>query len=115
MSLYLDTTGNSSLGIALCARCSRKFPIGELSPDPNYPGLMVCKDDRDDYDPYRLPAPPVEMINLPFVRPDIEITDGTGDFVPDFLEPPITYFILLQQGGALLMQTGAYLEIEPGA
>lgn len=70
MSIFLDTSGNSTLGIALCARCSRKFPIGELLSDPNYPGLMVCQADADDYDPYRLaPIGPDDMV-LPFTRPD---------------------------------------------
>lgn len=42
-------------------------------PDPNYPGLMVCEADRDEYDPYRLPARQTERINLEFVRPDLPI------------------------------------------
>jgi len=70
MSVFLDTTGNSSLAIAICGRCSRKFPIGELMPDPNYPGLMVCAVDRDNYDPYRLPARQTENITLRYPRPD---------------------------------------------
>jgi len=73
MSYFLDTTGNSTLGIALCARCSRKFPLGELRPDPNYPSLMVCVDDRDQFDPYRLAPRAEDRINLPFVRPDENI------------------------------------------
>lgn len=76
MSRFLDTTGNSTLGIALCARCSRKFPLGELSPDPNSPGLRVCKDDRDQYDPYRLAPRAEDPITLPFVRPDVSIQEG---------------------------------------
>ena len=74
MSLFLDTSGNSNLGIGLCARCSRKMPLGELRADPNYPGLMVCDEDRDQYDPYRLPARPTEALNLPFVRPDLPVS-----------------------------------------
>ena len=42
MSLYLSTEGNASVAIGICGRCSMKFPIVELSPDPNSPGLMVC-------------------------------------------------------------------------
>jgi hypothetical protein len=42
----------------------------ELLPDPNYPGLLVCDADRDDYDPYRLPARQPEKISLRFARPD---------------------------------------------
>jgi hypothetical protein len=79
MPLYLDTSGNSTLGIAICARCSRKFPLGELQPDPNYPALMVCRDDVDQYDPYRLAPRPADQIVLPFVRPDLPLnTDPAG-------------------------------------
>jgi hypothetical protein len=70
MSVFLDTTGNSTLAIAICGRCSRKFPYDELMPDPNYPGLRVCRDDLDEYDPYRLPARQTENIALRFPRPD---------------------------------------------
>lgn len=70
MPVFLDTTGRSTLAIAICGRCSRKFPYNELMPDPNYPGLRVCKDDLDEYDPYRLPARQTEDITLRFPRPD---------------------------------------------
>lgn len=73
MSLYLDTTGNSSVGIAICGRCSQKFPIVELSPDPNSPGLMVCADDLDMIDPYRLPPRETEDITLLYPRPDVRL------------------------------------------
>lgn len=76
MSLFLDTSGNSSLAIGLCGRCSRKLPIGELQPDPNYPGLLVCDADRDDYDPYRLPARQPENIALRYARPDTPLYEG---------------------------------------
>lgn len=70
MSIFLDTRGRSTLGIGLCARCSRKMSLDDLYSDPNFPGLMVCKDDIDQFDPYRLPARQPETITLPFVRPD---------------------------------------------
>jgi hypothetical protein len=73
MGLFLDTRGLAYAGIALCDRCSRKFPIGELMSDPNSPGLRVCKDDVDQLDPYRLPARQTERITLPFVRPDVPL------------------------------------------
>ena len=75
MAVFLDTTGRSSLGIGICGRCSRKFPINELMPDPNYPGLRVCRVDLDDYDPYRLPARQTENISLRYPRPDTPL-DG---------------------------------------
>lgn len=70
MPLFIDPTGESTFGIGICARCSRKVPLGELYDDPNAPGLKVCIDDLDDYDPYRLAARPTEYINLIYVRPD---------------------------------------------
>jgi hypothetical protein len=76
VSVFLDTRGKSTLAIAICGRCSRKFPYDELMPDPNYPGLRVCKDDLDEYDPYRLPARQTENITLRFPRPDVPLEPG---------------------------------------
>ena len=73
MSIYLDPTGQPTFGIAICARCSIKFLLSELSPDPNFPGLMVCAADKDEYDPYLLPARQPDQIVLPFNRPDKNI------------------------------------------
>lgn len=71
--LYIDPHGQPTYGIGICARCSRKFPLSELSPDPNYPGLMVCEVDRDDYDPYRFAPREPDKIVLPFNRPDLSV------------------------------------------
>lgn len=73
MPRFLDTSGKSNLAVAICGRCSRKFPIGDLMPDPNSPGLMVCAADRDLFDPYRLPARQPDKINLRFARPDVPL------------------------------------------
>lgn len=73
MPVYLDTRGNSILSVAVCDRCNRKFPYVDLMPDPNFPGMRVCKDDRDNYDPWRLPARQTENIALRFPRPDVSI------------------------------------------
>lgn len=73
MATYLDTSGKWTLGIGLCARCSRKMSLTELYSDPNAPGLMVCIEDLDQLDPYRLPARQPDMLTLPFYRPDISI------------------------------------------
>lgn len=79
MPLYLNTQGKRTLGIGLCDRCRRKFPIDELLPDPNSPGLRVCEADRDQLDPYRLPARQPERVTLRFVRPDLPLaTDPSG-------------------------------------
>jgi hypothetical protein len=42
-------------------------------PDPNFPGMRVCKDDLDNFDPWRLPARQTENISLRFPRPDVSI------------------------------------------
>jgi hypothetical protein len=73
--VFIDPTGESTFGLGICARCSKKMPLGELYDDPNAIGLKVCIDDLDDYDPYRLAARPTEFINLPFVRPDRPLAD----------------------------------------
>ena len=70
MSVFLNTRGKSTLGIGICGQCSRKMSLDDLYSDPNYPGLMCCKDDLDQYDPYRLPARQPEDITLRFPRPD---------------------------------------------
>ena len=38
MSKYLDPSGQPTFGIGICARCSRKFFLADLYPDPNDPG-----------------------------------------------------------------------------
>ena len=42
-------------------------------PDPNFPGMRVCKDDLDNFDPWRLPAIQTENIALRFPRPDVSV------------------------------------------
>lgn len=71
MPIWIDPRGQPTFGIGICDRCRRKLPLAELMPDPNSPGLRVCEMDKDDFDPYRLPARITEKINLPFVRPDV--------------------------------------------
>jgi hypothetical protein len=73
VSIFLDTRGNSNLGIGICDRCRKKFPINELQPDRNTPGLLVCEADNDEFDPWRLPARATEDITLPHYRPDVNI------------------------------------------
>jgi len=73
MPVYIDTRGNSVLSVAICDRCSRKFPYVDLMPDPNFPGMRVCKDDLDQFDPWRLPALQTENIALRFPRPDVSV------------------------------------------
>jgi len=76
MPVYLDTRGNSVLSVAICDRCRCKFPYVDLMPDPNFPGMRVCKEDLDKFDPWRLPAIQTENIALRFPRPDTNIATG---------------------------------------
>lgn len=73
MGRFIDTSGNSTLGIGICGRCSRKMPIGELRADGNSPGLLVCQEDWDGLDPYRLAPRAPDQTSLPFTRPEVSI------------------------------------------
>lgn len=88
MPIWLDTRGKSRLAIGICGRCSVKFPMAELMPDPNYPGLYVCKDDLDVFDPWRLPARQSEPLLYGPVRPDVSLPIGPTALVindaPDY-------------------------------
>ena len=83
MSIWLDTRGRSTLGIGLCARCSRKMSLDELFSDPNSPGLRVCREDLDQLDPYRLPPRQPDQITLPFVRPDSPLDTNPAGLVTE--------------------------------
>ena len=97
--LFLDPTGQTTYGIGLCARCSRKFLLAQLQPDPNYPDLMVCEKDRDVYDPYRLAPRREDKVTLPFTRPDTPI-------------PTRPAGVIQEQGEAFIITEGGdgYLE-----
>ena len=74
MPRFLDTTGLTTIAIAVCDRCKMKRPLVTLSSDYNFPGLRVCDQGcKDNLDPYRLPARKTERINLRFPRPDESI------------------------------------------
>jgi hypothetical protein len=83
MSRFLDPTGQPTFGIGICGRCSRKMLLAELHSDPNSPGLMVCKADLDDYDPYRLAPRPEDQIVLPFNRPDTPINTRPAGLIQE--------------------------------
>jgi len=85
MSRFIDPSGESTYGLGLCARCSRKFRLAELHPDPNLPNLMVCDEDTDQYDPYRLAPRAEDQVVLPFVRPDDTVATGQGSAAPTLL------------------------------
>lgn len=106
MPYWIDPTGLPTFGIGICARCSRKMSLLDLHSDPNYPGLMVCAEDLDALDPYRLPARQTERINLDFVRPDVPLT-GT--------EPTrsLVFFIIATEDGDFLATESLHpLEVE---
>lgn len=94
MSLYLDTSAEPTCGIGICARCSRKFKLADLRPDPNYPNLMVCVDDTDEYDPYRLAPRAPDQIVLPFTRPDTPINTHPAGMIQEAGDE----FIILENG-----------------
>jgi hypothetical protein len=96
--IYLDVSGQSTYGIAICGRCSRKFLLAELAPDPNSPGLMVCKEDLDDYDPYRLAPRAPDQIVLPFTRPDTPINTHPAGLIQEAGDE----FIITENGDGYL-------------
>lgn len=107
MPVFLDTEGEPTLGIALCARCSRKLPLSQLYSDPNAPGLMVCIEDLDQLDPYRLAPRPPDNLILPFYRPDVPLT------IPG--EPPLaieTFYILTEDSDPILSENDDNLVTE---
>jgi len=69
--------------IAICGRCSVKMPYTKLMSDGNIPGLRVCKDCRDEIDPYKLAPRQPDAIVLRNPRPDRSLDDvpiSTYDF-----------------------------------
>jgi hypothetical protein len=95
---FLDPTGQPTYGIGICGRCSRKMFLAELMPDPNYPGLMVCEEDRDQYDPYRLAPRPPDQIVLPFNRPDTPINTRPAGVIQEQGDE----FFITEDGGGYL-------------
>lgn len=102
MPIFLNTTGHSHLGVAVCDRCRRKFPLDALRPDPNLPGLMVCDADRDFYDPYKLPPRQVENVTLPFIRREFDIATNPGGFITEDGDS----FLITEEGDAFLVFYG---------
>lgn len=74
MSLFLPVKNKGSVAIAVCQRCNKRMYYSDLQKDPNN-GMMVCKDDLDIYDPWRLPARKPEDISLQHPRPDVTVSD----------------------------------------
>lgn len=106
MAIFLDPTGQSTYGLGICARCQQKFFLGDLYSDPNSPGLKVCRDDLDDYDPYRLPPRQPDRIILPFYRPDEPLT--TGGPIPNTTS---LFGVRATEGGNLRVTAGGDLRV----
>lgn len=109
MPRFLDPTGKATYGIALCARCSRKMFLEDLFPDPNSPGLMVCREDLDQLDPYRLPARQTERIDLLFNRPDVPLTGASPD-LPVF--NVLAQRLVTEDGKAIMTEDGQYIDVD---
>ena len=73
MPRYLSPSSSGKVAIAICGRCKFKFHYNELRRDRNIPGLYVCDDCCDLYDPYRLPARKSEDIALRHPRKDEDL------------------------------------------
>lgn len=100
MSLYLNTRGLAKASIAICGRCSKKYPYVALMPDPNVPGLRVCPDGcRDELDPYRLPPRQSEVITLRFPRPDVSLATNPSGLIDE----TDTYFLITEDGDDYLL------------
>lgn len=106
MSHWLDPTGRSTYGIGVCGRCNQKFSLEELHPDPNSPGLFVCLDDMDEFDPYRLPARQTEDIALRFARPDVPLSGAAADQGRLLLIGESPWLVLVTESGAGLLAVG---------
>lgn len=112
MPRYIDTHGHTLLAIAICARCSCKYPRDELSQDPNYPGLLVCPDGcKDEFDPYRLPARSADKINFDNPRPDVPIY-GVGPS-PRLYADPIMVEVV-EEDNDILTESGEIITTEGG-
>jgi len=75
MPLYLVPRTSPSCAIGICGRCRVKMYLSELKSDPNIPGMRVCKECADNYDPYRLAARAPDSLDVSNPRPD-EKLDG---------------------------------------
>lgn len=105
MPLFLNTKGRSIVAIGICDRCKMKHPLEDLKPDRNTPGLMVCDEDNDEFDPWRLPARVAEDISLPFYRPDVNI-----GLAPD--ATPLDTYRITEDGDYRLTEDDDYRIIE---
>lgn len=102
MARYLvPSRSKGSFGIAVCDRCGKKVFETDLHSDPNAPGLMVCGDDLDLLDPYRLPARQTETASLEVYRPDVTLvfTDAVLQTEPSGAPGSSAHMVMENSGG----------------
>jgi hypothetical protein len=81
-----------------------KRPIIEAMPDPNFPGLKVCRQNcADEKDPYRLPARKTERITLQYPRPDVSVAANDDALLT---QPNEQYIISTEQNTQTPEQNG---------
>jgi len=60
---FLPVKTSPNAAIAICGRCRKKMYLSDLRSDPNIPGLRVCRECSDVYDPYRkAPRQPDDIV-----------------------------------------------------
>lgn len=91
-----NSYASGRIAIAICGRCSTKQPYLKLSADPNVPGLRVCRECKDQLDPYRLSPRQPDSFVLQYPRPDLPLDD-----LPPFLQELDGTLIELIEGGFL--------------
>lgn len=69
----MTTRAGGADQLAICDRCRMTFKHSQLMKDPNALGLRVCKDCKDQFNPYRLPVRQCDPIALPWVRPMVHL------------------------------------------
>lgn len=94
MSVFINTRGQPTLGIAICSRCQVKRRLADLVEDGNIKRFYVCRPHIspgcwDTYDPFRLPARAPDKYQLPFVRPDVPLIVPPADEAQLPLQPSV--------------------------
>jgi hypothetical protein len=74
--------------LAICDRCRMTFQRRQLRKDGNSPGLRVCRECFDVYNPYRLPPRVADPIALPWIRPMVHLVSPIYQYAPDVVVAP---------------------------